>query len=148
MELTAKALSAILDGLHIGLAVADERGTIIVMNEKFGEMVQVNAKERVGSPLALCHPPEAMPNVDRLIADLRNRVKDREEAWVNFKGRVIYEYLYGIWDREGRFVGIADELHDAAERAEYLKLHGRWRELPVSGVGARGPRPVKAETVS
>lgn len=134
MTLTTRALLCILDGLHVGITVVDENSRIILMNRLFGEMVQRSPESLIGTSVLGCHPPGSRPAVEQMMSDLKNRVKDHAEAWINFKGRIIYEYLYPIWDRDGNLVGIADELHDGAEQAAYMKRLGEWKEIPVSGL--------------
>jgi PAS domain S-box-containing protein len=139
MTLTADSLLDIIDALRIGIAVVDENNRIVLMNRLFGEMVQQNPQERTGTSVFNCHPSESKSAVERMISDLRHKTIDHAEAWINFRGRILYEYLYPIEDRDGHLIGIADELHDAADQYEYMRKLGISKELPISGLGERMP---------
>lgn len=134
MALTPESLLDIFDALRIGISVVDDNNRIVLMNRLFGEMVQQSPAERTGTSVFDCHPPESRLAVEKLMSELRNGSRDHAEGWVNFRGRMIYEYLYPITGRDGSFAGIADELHDAADLAEYMKKLGVWKELPISGL--------------
>jgi DUF438 domain-containing protein len=126
--------------MRIGLAVVDVDKRIVLMNRLFGEMVQQSPDERIGTSIFDCHPLESKAAVEKLWGDLVTGTRDCAEAWINFRGRIIYEYLYPIRDRHGNLVGIADELHDASDLAGYMKRLGDWEELPVSGLKGPGPK--------
>lgn len=134
MTLSTESLLDIIDALRVGISVVDDNNRIVLMNRLFGEMVQQSPAERVGTSVFNCHPPESRLAVEKMMNELRNGTRDHAEGWVNFRGRMIYEYLYPITGRDGNLVGIADELHDAADQVEYMKKLGVWKELPISGL--------------
>ena len=76
----------------------------------------------------------------KMINDLKNSEMEHYEGWVNFRGRMLYEYIYPLWDEDGNCIAIIEELHDATEKAEYLKMKGEWEDLHVSGLGEKSPR--------
>ncbi len=78
--------------------------------------------------------------VEKLIEDIRTGVLDHYEGWVNYKGRMLYEYIRPIWTDTGDYLGMIEELHDAHERAELLRARGEWQDVHVSGIGSRAPR--------
>ena len=75
-----------------------------------------------------------------MIDDLKNGVMEKFEGWVNFRGRMLYEYIYPLRDDAGNYLGVVEELHDAAEKAEYLKIKGDWKDIHISGLGEKSPR--------
>ncbi len=74
------------------------------------------------------------------IGNLKNGVMEKFEGWVNFRGRMLYEYIYPLRDDAGNYLGVVEELHDAAEKAEYLKTKGDWKDIHISGLGEKSPR--------
>ncbi len=132
-----ETLQNILEALNIGVAFIDDRNNIAFMNRLFGEMVHESPEERIGTSVYLCHPAESKPRVEKLIAELRNGSRNHHESWLNFRGRILFEHIYPVRDREGNYVGMVDLLRDAANEAEYLKRLGEWKELPVKGLRKR-----------
>jgi PAS domain S-box-containing protein len=134
------ALNAIADQLSIGLVLIDERNRIVLFNTLAGIMLQVEPSERLGSTIFSCHPSESDAAVQKLIDDIRAGSLDHYEGWVNYRGRILYEYIRPIRTQTGEYLGMIEELHDAKERAESLQACGQWNDVHVSGIGSRAPR--------
>ena len=133
-------LEAIADQLSVGLVIIDHANRIILFNKLAGLMLHETPSERLGSTIASCHPADSESAVEKLIGDIRAGVIDHYEGWVNYRGRMLYEYIRPIRTQAGEYVGMIEELHDAKDRAEVLRSRGEWKDVHVSGVGPRAPR--------
>jgi len=140
MKVSLDLLEKFADNLNVGVVLVSNDDIIIFFNKKAGEMLQQDPESRIGSSILRCHGEVSEKPVLKMITDLKNQVMDHYEGWVNFKGRMLYEYIYPLWDSDSRCLAIVEELHDAMEKAEYLKLKGQWDELHVSGLGEKSPR--------
>jgi PAS domain S-box-containing protein len=150
METAAKArlsvhppsgfLTAMTDHLNIGLVLIDRDNRIVLFNRLAGIMLQEDPAERMGSTIFSCHPRESDANVEKLIQDIRSGAMDHYEGWVNYRGRILYEYIRPIRTKDGKYLGMIEELHDEKERAELMQLRGQWKDVHVSGIGPRAPR--------
>jgi len=143
MDILAEALEmlkVVADQLRIGLVIIDRENRIVLFNRLAGQMLQVEPSERLGSTILSCHPQESDPAVEKLIEDIREGTLDHYEGWVDFRGRMLYEYIQPIRTEAGEYLGMIEELHDAQERAEALQARGEWQDVHVSGVGSRAPR--------
>lgn len=140
MLISAALQSAIVDHLRVGLVVIDKDNRIVLFNRIAGEMLQEDPAERCGSTILSCHPRESDAKVEQLIGDIKAGGLDHYEGWVNYRGRMIYEYILPIRGSGGEYLGMVNELHDAADRADMLRRLGEWKEIHLSGVGARAPR--------
>jgi PAS domain S-box-containing protein len=134
------SMKAIADYLSIGLVVIDRDNRIVLFNRLAGDMLHEKPSERLGSTIFSCHPNESDPSVEKLINDIRSGTLDHYEGWVNYRGRMLYEYIRPIRTDTGEYVGMLEELHDAKDRAEVLQSRGEWKDVHVSGVGPRAPR--------
>ena len=137
---TCGVMRAVADQLCTGLVLIDKDNRIVLFNRLAGLMLQVEPSERLGSTIFSCHPHESDAAVLKLIEDIRTGVLDHYEGWVNYRGRMLYEYIRPIWTDAGEYLGMIEELHDAQERAEVLQARGEWQDVHVSGVGSRAPR--------
>ncbi len=140
MKLTLEVLEKFAENLNIGIVIVDNDDKIILFNKLAGEMLQQNPDTRIGTSILRCHGEVSEKPVMKMFEDLRNRVMEYYEGWVNFKGRMLYEYIYPLWDENGVCLGVVEELHDAYEKSEYLKTKGEWKELHISGLGEKAPR--------
>jgi len=140
MKLTLDLFTEFADNLNVGIVIVDDENSIILFNKLAGEMLQQNPQSRIGTSIFRCHGEVSEQPVLKMINDLKSRVMDHYEGWVNFKGRMLYEYIYPLWNEYGKCIAIIEELHDAAERAEYLKSKGEWKDLHISGLGEKAPR--------
>jgi PAS domain S-box-containing protein len=137
---TAALRSAIVDHLRVGLVVVDQDNRIVLFNRMAGEMLQEDPAERCGSTILSCHPSESDAKVEQLIGDIKAGALDHYEGWVNYRGRMLYEYILPIRGPGGEYLGMVNELHDAADRAGMMRRLGEWKDVHLSGVGARAPR--------
>ncbi len=140
MEISLEFLQEVLDHLRIGLVVIDPDNTIVLFNRQAGEMLGEDPQARVGSTIMSCHPHESEPAVKKLIDDIKLGAISHYEGWVNYQGRILYEYIYPIRDPDGTFMGMIEELHDAAERSQLMQRLEEWEDVHVSGIGRRAPR--------
>jgi PAS domain S-box-containing protein len=145
MAPSAEMLQAILDGLTVAVIVTDTENNIVVFNRAAGEMLGQDPAARIGSSAMRCHPEQSEPAVQRMIDDLRNRVYGPYNGWVNFQGHGVYEYISPLFDGQGRWAGTLVEVHDAADKAEYLRRLGEWTGAWAEGVGDHAPRSPHAE---
>lgn len=138
--MTLELLEKFADNMNVGIVLVDNDDRIILFNKMAGEMLQQDPESRRGTSILRCHGEVSEKPVMKMIADLKNRVMDHYEGWVNFKGRMLYEYIYPLWNTSGECLAVVEELHDAKEKAEYLKMKGEWKELHISGLGEKAPR--------
>jgi DUF438 domain-containing protein len=140
MMIDLETVMYVVENLNIGIVVIDNDEKIILFNRVAGEMLQQDPVSRIGSSIFRCHGEISEDPVAKMISDLKSGVIDHYEGWVNFRGRMLYEYIYPLWDAQGKCLGVVEELHDAAEKAGYLKMKGDWKEIHISGLGEKAPR--------
>lgn len=140
MEISLEFLQAVFDHLQIGLVVIDPDNKIVLFNRQAGEMLQEDPQTRVGSTIMSCHPRASDPAVKKLIDDIKLGVISHYEGWIDYQGRILYEHIYPIRDPDGTYLGMIEELHDAAERSQLMQRLEEWEDVHVSGIGKRAPR--------
>jgi len=141
MRQKLETLRAAMDALNVGVVVIDETDHIVVFNRTAGSvLLQKEPEKRIGSSILRCHPERAEPGFMKMIAKMKSGEMKKYEGWVNFGGKILYEYIYPLWDQKGKYIGAVSELHPAAEKAEYLKSKGEWKEPQMHGLGESAPR--------
>ncbi|MFO7837034.1 MAG: PAS domain-containing protein [Candidatus Thorarchaeota archaeon] len=134
-------LRELLDKLHIGIVLVGNDDKILAFNKMAGEMLQQDPEDRIGTSIFRCHGEPSEEPVRKMLNDMRNGRMESYEGWVNFQGRILFEYIYPLPGPDGECHLVVEELHDAAEKVEYLKSIGEWELIHVSGVGEKAPRP-------
>lgn len=140
MTLDFDLMQRLVADLNVGICVLDKNDQIVVFNRKAGEQLQQDHKSRVDSSILRCHPARAEPGVLKMINELKSGELEKYEGWVHFIGRHFYEYIYPIKDDQGSHLATVMELHDAAERAEYLRMTEDWKPPAEHGLGDSSPR--------
>jgi PAS domain S-box-containing protein len=140
MDFALELMQQLIENLNVGIVVLNKDNQILIFNKKAGEFLQQDAKSRVGSSILRCHPERAEPGLLKMINQLKSGELSKYEGWVNFIGRYVYEYIYPIRNEAGEYVYTVSEIHDGAERAEYLKSQGEWKPPEMHGTGASSPR--------
>lgn len=59
----------------------------------------------IGRPVNLCHPPQSVDIVMKIVEDLRSGRKDHEDFWIQFKENFVYIRYYAVRDAKGEFLG-------------------------------------------
>ncbi|KXH76985.1 MAG: hypothetical protein AM326_06005 [Candidatus Thorarchaeota archaeon SMTZ-45] len=139
MAFNLDTLRLLVENLNVGICVLDQDDRIVIFNRKVAEQLQ-QEEDRINSSILRCHPERAEPGVLKMISDLKSGELEKYEGWVHFIGRQFYEYIYPIRDANGNHLATVMELHDASERAEYLKITEGWEPPPEHGKGESSPR--------
>jgi PAS domain S-box-containing protein len=140
MNLDLKQMKHLVENLNVGIVVLNNDNQIVLFNRKAGEYLQQDHKSRIGSSILRCHPERAESGVIKMIDQLKNGELEKYEGWVNFIGKYVYEYIYPLRNDAGEYIGTISEIHDGAERVEYLKSQGKWKPPEMHGTGASSPR--------
>lgn len=96
--------------LPAGLIVVSEDGRIVFCNE-LADAIR-NVGERVGRPVAECHPARSLPALEKLLDRFRYAPPDRDHPLVVERGgkwEVLYQRITG---EDGRFRGVVWLAHD------------------------------------
>ncbi|TFG11453.1 PAS domain-containing protein [Candidatus Thorarchaeota archaeon] len=145
MILDAKLLQNTIESLHVGIILVDNDNRIILFNRIAGQMLQQKPDDRIGTSILRCHGEVSEKPVKEMLSNLRSGKMEKYEGWVNFRGRMLYEHIYPLFDSTGDCIAVVEELHDAKEKAAYLKTKGHWKDIHVSGIGEKAPRTPLAD---
>jgi PAS domain S-box-containing protein len=136
----AATLSNILDALNVAVVATDENNNIVVFNRMAGEMLQEDPETRIGTSLLMCHAEQSEWGVLKMIRDMKTGESAGYDGPLNYRGRMMHEYISPLRDSQGNFAGMIMVIHDETEKVELLKRLGEWTVPHESGVGHRAPR--------
>jgi DUF438 domain-containing protein len=75
-----------------------------------------------------------------MINKMKSGELDKYQGWVNFRGRVFYEYIYPLHDENGEYAGAVAEFHDVPEKLEAAKSSKDFKIPEMHGKGPSSPR--------
>jgi DUF438 domain-containing protein len=135
-----EVLGKVIESLNVGVVVLNPQNEIIAFNRKAGEFLQQDSETRIGTSILRCHPERAEAGVLKMIDQMKSGELESYEGFVNFCGRIVYEYIYPIRDERGNYIATVSEIHDGADKAEALKLKGEFTQPEMHGLGESAPR--------
>ncbi len=111
-------IEAILDALPGDLTFIDETNTVKYYNkaEKSEEKTFPRKPEDIGSKVQDCHKQEkSLPEVNRVLNELRSGKRSVIEGWTDSKGRKIYNNFSAVRDKTGKYLGMLIFTKDMTE---------------------------------
>ena len=69
-------------------------------------------KTVIGRHVTMCHPPESVDVVERIIDSLRSGEKDYEDFWIQFKNMFVYIRYFAVRSKTGEFLGTLEITQD------------------------------------
>jgi DUF438 domain-containing protein len=133
------ALNA-FDHINVGAVVINKDNQIVFFNKLAGEFLHQDTKSRISTSIFLCHPERAEPGVLDMIEKMKSGELEKYQGWVNFRGRVFYEYIYPLHDEKGAYVGAVAEFHNVPEKLEAAKKAKDFKLPEMHGKGPSSPR--------
>lgn len=103
-HLTVDQLTAMLNTLPTDLTFADSDDIIRYFSEG-KHQVFTRTRTIIGRDLYLCHPPQLVPVIRKLIDDFRNGRKDQEIVPVRKGSQLNLIRYYAVRDEQGAFIG-------------------------------------------
>ena len=128
--LTVDQLNYFLKSMPMELTYADSNNQFLYYNKKMAaeEMFAKRQPGQVGNPLANCHPPKALKNVEWVIQQLRSGKTDAIRVHVPMHGPdtyVVHNYQ-AMYDDNGNYAGINEYILDFKPIVDwYLKQTGQ-----------------------
>jgi DUF438 domain-containing protein len=78
----------------------------------------------IGRQVQLCHPPQSVDRVEKILDAFKKGKKDSEEFWLEFGGKFVYIQYVAIRDRAGKYLGTLEISQDLTR---LRKLEGERR---------------------
>jgi len=110
-HLTPQDINAIFNTLPFDMTFvgADDRVKFVSQGKErlFDRPLSV-----IGRPINLCHPPQSVHVVMKIVEDLRSGKKDHEDFWINFRGKFALIRYYAIRGEQGEYLGTLEVTQD------------------------------------
>lgn len=84
----------------------------------------------IGRKVQMCHPPDSVHIVQKIIDDFRNGRADQAPFWIELHGKFIHIEYFALRDEEGNYLGTLEVSQDLTEKRS---LTGEQRLLSYAG---------------
>ena len=102
--LTPKQLNLMLTNVPFDITFVDENDEVRYFTQG-KERIFPREAAIIGRKVQLCHPPQSMDKVQRILDDFRAGARDAAEFWIQMAGMFIHIRYYALHDTAGSYKG-------------------------------------------
>ena len=102
--LNTKEINAIFNTIPVDMTFVDADNKVKWVSQG-KERIFDRPFSVIGRSVDMCHPPQSVDIVMKIVEDLRSGKKDHEDFWINFKGQFVYIRYFAVRDDLGTFLG-------------------------------------------
>lgn len=109
--LKTEELVRMLDTLPIDITFVDKDDTVKYFSQGT-ERVFPRTKAVIGRKVSNCHPPASVHIVEKLVEDFKTGRKDREDFWIDMKGKFVLIRYFAVRSEAGEYLGVLEVTQD------------------------------------
>lgn len=109
-KLPEKTLEALLETLPLEFSVLDENDKVLAWN-KHDTRIFKRPANVVGWDVRNCHPPKSLPQVEKILHEMKKGTRDKAEFWIDLqlksegsREKVLIQY-FALRDQTGKYLG-------------------------------------------
>ena len=129
---TLPELEGMMNTLPVDITFVDAEDTVRYFSAGRERIFDRN-RTVLGRKVQLCHPPQSVHIVNKILDDFRSGRQSRAEFWIKMGGKFIYISYYAVRGHDGGYLGTVEMTTDVAR---YRKLEGERRLLSYESVEA------------
>ncbi|MCC6962830.1 MAG: DUF438 domain-containing protein [candidate division Zixibacteria bacterium] len=114
-SMTPTELNAILNTIPFDLTFVDKDDTVRYFTQGRERIFDRN-RAILGRQVQLCHPPQSVHIVQRILEDFKSGRETRAPFWINLKGKFIHIEYFALRDKQGNYLGTLEVSQDLTEK--------------------------------
>lgn len=111
--LTPEQLNLMLTSLPFDITYVDENDEVRYFTQG-KERIFERQPAIIGRKVQMCHPPQSMDKVQRILDDFRAGTRDVAEFWIQMMGKFIHIRYFALRDNSGAYRGTIEVTQDAS----------------------------------
>ena len=111
--LTPEQLNMMLTSLPFDITYVDENDEVRYFTQG-KERIFERQPAIIGRKVQMCHPPQSMDKVQRILDDFRAGTRDVAEFWIQMMGKFILIRYYALRDSAGEYRGTIEVTQDVS----------------------------------
>lgn len=116
-QLTFEETNALLNVLPLDMTFVDKEGHV-----KYFSQGKTRIFHRpltvLGRHVSMCHPPQSVDVVEKVVKRLKSGEKDVEEFWINMGDMFVLIKFFAVRNKNGEYLGILEVAQDVKEIRE------------------------------
>jgi DUF438 domain-containing protein len=128
-SLTLTQLTAVFETLPVDLTLVDADDRVAFFSEGKHRVFD-RSQAIIGRKVQMCHPPQSVEIVEKIIDDFRSGAQDLAEFWIEMRGRFVHIQYYALRGAQGEYLGTLEVTQDATR---LRGLTGQRRLLQYEG---------------
>ena len=122
-DFTLEELTAVLNTLPIDITFIDREDRVRYFSES-RDRIFVRTKAVLGRTVQLCHPPQSVAIVERILESFKSGVRNSVDFWLLLDGKLVYIRYFALRDAAGGYLGTLEVTQDITD---IRKLEGEKR---------------------
>lgn len=122
-KMKVEQLITLLNHLPVDITMVDQNDRVLFFSNP-KERFFTRSKAIIGRTVQNCHPPESVHMVNDLLKAFKNGQKEKEDFWIQMKGRFVLIQYFALRDETGNYTGCIEVSQDITE---IKKLEGEKR---------------------
>ncbi len=108
---TTEELAAVLNTLPVDITFVDKDDRVRFFNTS-GERIFDRNRAILGRAVQMCHPPQSVHVVQRILDDFRSGRQNRAAFWIQFKGKFVHIEYFAVRNPKGEYLGTLEVTQD------------------------------------
>ena len=109
--LTPEQINLMMTNLPVDVTFVDENDEVRYFTQGKDRIFE-RQPAIIGRKVQLCHPPQSMDKVQKILDDFRSGTRDLAEFWIQMMGKFIHIRYYALRDRQGTYRGTIEVSQD------------------------------------
>jgi DUF438 domain-containing protein len=116
-------LTTLFNTLPIDITFIDRDDRVRYFSES-RDRIFVRTKAVLGRTVQLCHPPQSVDIVKKILTSFKSGIRDSVDFWLNLGEKLVYIRYFALRDGEGDYLGTLEVTQDITN---IRKLEGEKR---------------------
>ncbi len=108
---TVEELNALFNTLPVDITFVDKNDQVRYFNNSEERIFDRN-RAILGRAVQMCHPPQSVHVVQRILDDFRSGRQNRAEFWIQFQGKFVHITYYAVRNEKGEYLGTLEVTQD------------------------------------
>lgn len=113
-NLSLNELLAIFNNLPVDLTFVGSDDTVRYFSDN-RDRIFVRTKTVIGRKVQMCHPPQSVETVEKILKSFKENKKDHADFWINLNKRLIYIRYFALRDQNKNYLGTLEVTEDISE---------------------------------
>ncbi len=110
-ELTPLEINSILNTVPFDMTFIDKNGNVKYFT-KGKERIFDRPMTILGRHVNMCHPPQSVHIVEKIVNSFKDGSKDHEDFWIDFHDKFVHIRYYAVRDKNGEYLGTLEVTQD------------------------------------